>query len=105
MRQYFLMLVAKGHKSKQALCTECRWGKFTVQYSLKKRGCNQPESVELLVSWLMSDAKGFSSFVLCLWSALHGVPTGEKTLAGLQMPRCRAAPPAHSLKNKQVHAL
>lgn len=61
-----------------------------------KRGCNQPESVELLVSWLMTDAKRILSSAPCLWFAPRRVPTGERTLAGLQTPRCTAAPPAHS---------
>lgn len=55
---------------------------------------NQPESVVLLQSWLMIDAKEISSFVLCLQFAPHRVPTGGKILAGQQMPRCTAAPPA-----------
>lgn len=80
---------------------ESRPGNHTVKYLQMKRGCKQPETVKLLVSWLMIVAKEFSSSAPCLWFAPHGVPTGEKTLAGLQMPRCTAAPPTHSLEDKK----
>jgi len=77
-------------------------GKHALKYSLMSRGCNQPESAEHWGFWLMSDAKGISNAVLCLQSAPHRVPTGGRTLGGPQMPRCTAAPPAHSLENKKM---
>lgn len=102
--EMYIADIYTGDKSEQPLHAECWQGEQTVQYKMK-RGCNQPESVELLVSWLMTDAKRILSCAPCLWFAPRTVPTGERTLAGLQTPRCTAAPPAHGWEQARAHTV